>query len=267
MTLSARDVAELLSTHGLEPDARYGQNFVIDPNTVRRIARLAGVGPGDRVIEVGPGLGSLTLALVESGAEVTAVEADERLLGPLAEVLAGTDVTVVHADAMRLDWERFGPGPFVLVANLPYNIAVPLVADVIADVPSVGRMLVMTQLEAARRLTAVPGNKDYAAVTVRVSMRAEAEIVARVGPKVFLPQPRVESALVAINRREPPEVDPNRFDTLVNAAFGQRRKMLRRSLQGLVDAATMEAVGIDPTSRPEQIDLDRWVALARTEPA
>lgn len=271
MTLSPRQVRDLLAEHGLSPSRALGQNFVADPNTVRRIARLAGVGPGDQVVEIGPGLGSLTLALVETGASVTAVELDRHLLAPLRSVVEPHGVRVVQGDAMRLDWDELlasagEPGrPWVLVANLPYNVATPLVLDLLAHVPAIGRMLVMVQREVAERLAAGPGDKAYGIPSVKVAYRADAEVVGRVPPTVFVPPPRVESALVHLRRLPAPRVDadPARLFRLVEAGFGQRRKMLRRSLAGLVDAAGFQQAGVRPEARAEELDLDAWARLAR----
>lgn len=267
--LTGRRVDELLSTHGIHPSRALGQNFVTDPNTVRRIARLAGVGPGDPVVEVGPGLGSLTLALVETGATITAVEADRHLIPVLDEVLAGTGVTVLHADAMTLDWSGLlgDGGPWVLVANLPYNVATPLIADLLDGVPAIGRMLVMIQREVGERLCAGPGHPAYGAVSVKMAYWARASIVGRVPAAVFRPRPRVESVLVDIRRRPLPAVDPGRVAAgdlfaLVRAGFATRRKMLRRSLAGMVDAATFDEAGIDPESRAEDLGVEDWGSLA-----
>ncbi|MDA8044316.1 MAG: 16S rRNA (adenine(1518)-N(6)/adenine(1519)-N(6))-dimethyltransferase RsmA [Actinomycetota bacterium] len=270
MTLSPAQVADLLARHGIRPSRALGQNFVADPNTVRRIARLAEVGPGDRVVEIGPGLGSLTLALAETGAEVTAVEADRHLLAALAEVLAGTErVTVVHADAMRLDWSSLlgGDDGWAMVANLPYNIATPLVADLLDRVPLIERMLVMVQREVAERLVAGPGDAAYGAVSVKVSYWARAQMVGRVPASVFQPRPNVESALVAIRRRPIPAVDPTRVPpdrlfALVRAGFATRRKMLRRSLAGVIGPEAFAAAGVSPEDRAEQLDVAAWGRLA-----
>jgi 16S rRNA (adenine1518-N6/adenine1519-N6)-dimethyltransferase len=271
MTLTRRQVRDLLTQNGLSPSRALGQNFVADPNTVRRIARLAGVGPGDRVVEVGAGLGSLTVALAETGAEVTAVEVDRHLLPVLRSVVEPLGVRVVEGDAMTLDWDRVlggdvarGGDRWALVANLPYNVATPLVLDLLARVPAIDRMLVMVQREVGERLAAGPGTKAYGIPSVKVAYWAEAEVVGRVPPTVFLPQPRVESALVRLRRLPEPPVDsePGRLFRLVEAAFGQRRKMLRRSLASLIDAAAFERAGVRPDARPEQLSLDDWDRLA-----
>jgi 16S rRNA (adenine1518-N6/adenine1519-N6)-dimethyltransferase len=262
-------VIDLLETHGLRPSRALGQNFVADPNTVRRIARLAQVGPGDRVLEVGPGLGSLTLALAETGAQVKAVEADRHLVPVLAAVLDGRGVEVVQGDAMDADWtDLLGGEPgWVLVSNLPYNIATPLIADLLDNVASVARMLVMVQLEVAERLTANVGDPAYGAVSVKVAYWAEADLVGRVPATVFYPKPKVDSALVSIRRRPAPVVDPaaaraSDIFTLVRAGFATRRKMLRRALAGLVDAAAFEVAGVSPQSRAEDLDVEAWGRLA-----
>jgi len=269
VTLTARDVGDLLASHGLHPSRALGQNFVADPNTVRRIARLAEVGHHDRVVEVGPGLGSLTLALAETGADVTAVEADRNLIPVLNGVLEGTGVKVVHADAMRLDWRALlgDEAGWVMVANLPYNIATPLVANVLDSVPVVSRMLVMVQREVGERLAAKPGEKAYGAISVKISYWARASIAGRVPASVFIPRPKVESVLVSIARRQSPAVDPALVEPqalfgLVRAGFGQRRKMLRGALAGLVPPAAFEFAGISPELRAEQLPVEAWGRLA-----
>ena len=264
MTHSRPAVRELLTSHGLAPRRDLGQNFVADPNTVRRIAHLAGTGPGDHVVEIGAGLGSLTLALAETGAAVTAVEVDRGLAAVLREVVADLPtVTVVEADAMRLDWSALlgAERGWVLVANLPYNVATPLVCDLLDGVPAVERMLVMVQREVGERLVAAPGSAGYGAVSVKVAYWASARLAGLVPAAVFMPKPNVESVLVEIVRRGPPDVAPEPLFALVRAAFGQRRKMLRRSLAGVVDAATFAAAGVAETARPEELGLDDWVRL------
>jgi 16S rRNA (adenine1518-N6/adenine1519-N6)-dimethyltransferase len=258
-------VDELLRTHGLAPRRDLGQNFVADPNTVRRIARLAGVGPGDRVVEIGAGVGSLTLALVECGAAVTAVELDRGLIPVLRDVLDGSGVRIIEGDALRLDWaDVLGEaGGWALVANLPYNVATPLVADLLDGVPQIQRMLVMVQREVGERLCATPRTGAYGAVSVKVAYWARARVVGLVPASVFVPRPNVESALVEIVRRDTPPTDapPAELFRLVRTAFGQRRKMLRRSLAEVVASATFAAADIDPTRRPEELDVVEWGRL------
>ena len=264
MTHSRPTVRELLTSRGLAPRRDLGQNFVADPNTVRRIAHLAAVGPGDRVVEIGAGLGSLTLALAETGAAITAVEVDHGLVGALSELVADVpNIRVVEADAMRLDWDALlgGEGGWALVANLPYNVATPLVCDLLDGVPGIERMLVMVQREVADRLVAAPRSPAYGAVSVKVAFWARARIVGEVPAAVFVPRPNVESALVEIRRRPPPEVAPKALFALVRTAFGQRRKMLRRSLAGVVSADQFAAAEVAGTARPEELALDDWVRL------
>jgi len=264
--LTPTQARELLDRHGLAPSRALGQNFVVDPNTVRRIARLADVGPGDHVVEVGAGLGALTLALADTGAEVTTIEADRHLLPALAEVLAGRSVRLVHADARAVDWDDLlaGADRWALVANLPYNLATPIVLDVLADVPAVARLLVMVQREVGERLAAPAGSKTYGIPSVLVALRAHAEVVGRVSPEVFLPRPRVESALVRLERRSEPATtaDPEVLTALVRQAFGNRRKMLRRSLDGTVTDEQFAAAGVAADARPEQLDVEAWGRLA-----
>jgi 16S rRNA (adenine1518-N6/adenine1519-N6)-dimethyltransferase len=268
VTLSSREVRDLLSEHGLTPSRALGQNFVADPNTVRKIARLAHIVPGDRVVEIGPGLGSLTLALVEAGAEVTAIELDRHVLPVLRSVVEPHGVRVIHGDALFLDWDEvLGDGPWSLVANLPYNVATGLVLDLLATVPAIERMLVMVQREVGERLAARVGGKAYGIPSVKVAYWAQSEVVARVPATVFIPTPRVESVLVRITRRPRPAVDadPHKLFALVEKAFGQRRKMLRRSLAGVVDAETFARAGVRPEARAEEVSLEGWAQLVKAD--
>ena len=268
MTLTRTQVRSLLDRHGISPKRSLGQNFVVEPNTVRRIVELAEVGAGDRVVEIGPGVGSLTLALLEEGACVTAVEVDDVLVGVLAEVTGGyssDQVRIVHADAMETDWNALlGGAPWALVANLPYNISVPLICDLLDDVPAIGEMVVMVQREVADRLVAGPGDDAYGLPSVKVAYHADARLLGRVPPSVFLPRPRVDSALVGLRRRSEPatEVDREVLFGVVRAGFGQRRKMLRRSLRDLLDEAAIAESGVDPMARAEELGLDQWASLA-----
>ncbi len=266
MTHSRAAVRGLLAAHDITPSRALGQNFVADAGTVRRIARLARVGAGDRVLEIGAGLGSLTLALAETGASITAIETDRHLLSALSGVLAETSVQLIAADATSLDWpEVLGTADgWVLVANLPYNIATPLVLDVLDDVPQVARLLVLVQREVAERLVAQPGSRTFGIPSVKVAYHATGSIVGSVGPSVFVPKPRVDSALVELVRRLAPAVssDPAVLFDLVRSAFGQRRKMLRGSLGGLVSAEQFARAGVDPTARPETLGVQAWGALA-----
>lgn len=270
MTLSPRRVNELLTAHGIDPRRGFGQNFVADPNTVRRIVRLASLGADDQVVEIGPGLGSLTLALCETGAKVVAVEADNRLLPVLDEVLVAAEVReqvrIVAADALEVDWaEVLDPGgAWALVANLPYNVAATLVLHLLDTAPQIGRMVVMVQREVGERLAAAAGSAAYGIPSVKLAYWADAAVVARIPATVFVPRPRVESVIVEVRRRPRPrtDADPEVLFSLVRAAFNQRRKMLRRSLAGVVPEGAFAAAGIEPSQRPEELDVVAWGRLA-----
>lgn len=265
MTHSRTHIHDLLASSGLAPRRDLGQNFVADPNTVRRIATLAKVGAGDRVVEIGAGFGSLTIALAETGALVTAIEVDRGVVAVLRDVVDGlANVTVVEADAMHHDWatELAGHDRWTLVANLPYNVATPLVCDLLDEVPAISSMLVMVQREVAERMAAAPGSRQYGAVSVKVAYWATASVVATVPASVFVPRPNVESALVRIDRRDPPDVDRDRLFSIVRQAFGQRRKMLRRSLRDIASPEQFAAADVSPESRPEELGLEAWCRLA-----
>ncbi len=271
MTLSGADIAALLAAHGLRPNRALGQNFVADANTVRRIARLSGVGAGSRVLEIGAGLGSLTLALAETGAQVLAVETDHHLLPVLRDVVEPVGAEVVPGDALALDLGRLlaehGGGGWSVVANLPYNVATPLVMRVLEEVDAVDDLLVMVQREVGERMAAGPGDQAYGAVSVRIAYFAQAALAGRVPASVFVPKPRVESVLVRIRRRPSPAVDPadvsyERLAEVIRAGFGQRRKMLRRSLAGVVAPEAFARAGVRPEARAEELDVAAWGRLA-----
>jgi 16S rRNA (adenine1518-N6/adenine1519-N6)-dimethyltransferase len=272
VTLSPSDVRGLLDQYRLRPSKALGQHFVADPNTVRRVVRIAGVGAFSNVVEIGAGLGSLTLALAGSGANVVAVEVDRHLVPVLRSVVVDhPNVRVVLADALELDWEALlEEGTWVLVANLPYNVATPLVVRVLEEAPMVRSLLVMVQREVGERLAAGPGSPAYGAVSVKVAYWATAAVVGLVPPTVFVPRPSVESALVRIDRREAPAVAGSvvsyeRLCEVVSAGFGQRRKMLRRSLAGVVDPGAFDVAGVPPTARAEELDVGQWGRLAARE--
>jgi len=270
--LTRRDIEALLASMGADPKRSLGQNFVVDPNTIRRIVRLAELEPGDRVVEIGPGLGSLTLGLLGAGVEVTAIEKDRRLAASLTErlgPLAGPRLRVVCADALTVDWPSLiGSDRHVLVANLPYNVATSIVIGLLDGVPAIDRMLVMVQREVADRMAAGPGDPSHGLPSIRIARRAVARRVAAISPDVFWPRPRVDSALVDIRRVHPAPIEPSdeaTFVTAVAAGFGQRRKTLRRSLSARwpteqVDAA-LAAAGIEPSERAERLSLEQWAAL------
>ena len=276
MTHGRAEIHELLQANDLRPSRALGQNFVADGNTVRRIVRLAGVEPGTRVVEIGAGLGSLTLALVEGGARVTAVEIDRHVLPVLRSQVEPLGVEVVEADALTVDFqELLGPEPgWSLVANLPYNVAVPLVMRVLEEAPQVSSLLVMVQREVGERLAARAGEEAYGAVSVKVAYWATASVVGKVSANVFIPRPRVESVLVRMDRHAvgpgadgagavgPGIPQYDRLFAVVKGGFAHRRKMLRRSLEHLVDPEAFTGAGIAPTARAEELDLAEWERLA-----
>ena len=271
--LGAAAVRDLLERHGIEPSRALGQNFVVDPNTIERIVRSARVEPGDRVIEIGPGVGSLTTGLLEAGAEVVAIELDQHLIPALTEAVTtevGPDAAfeVIHGDANDLDWAHvFGDREQVgwkLVANLPYNVAAPVVLRALDEAPQIAEVLVMVQREVAERLAAGPGSATYGIPSVKVAYWGSAEVVGKVPASVFHPVPKVESALVRIVRADAPatDADPTVLFDVVRRGFGQRRKMLRRSLSGIVDSAGFEAADVPETARPQDLDVHAWGRLA-----
>ena len=268
--MTPTQIRELLSAHGLRPSRALGQNFLADPNTARRITRLANVEHGDRVVEIGPGVGSLTVALSDAGARVRAIELDRHLVPVLKEVVADRNVDVVHADAMAVDWSEVldATERWAMVSNLPYNVATPVVLRALEDAPMIDRFLVMVQREVGERLAAGIGDDQYGAVSVKVTYYAEARVVGLVPPTVFIPRPKVDSALVQLQRRAAPAVavdDPDWMFALVRAGFATRRKTLRRALTGVLGERTVSAlVGaeIDPAARAETITLEQWATLA-----
>lgn len=266
MTLTATRIRDLLAAHDLRPSKALGQHFLADPNTARRIVRLAGVQPGDRVVEVGPGVGSLTVALLDAGAQVTALELDRHIVPVLAEVTAGCAVEIVTGDALTVDWGALLPGNgWSMVANLPYNVGTNLLLRALESAPGIERFLVMVQREVGERLAAAVGDPGYGAVSVRTAWFATAAVAGRVPPSVFLPPPKVESALVRLERRAAPPVavrDPDRMFTLVRAGFATRRKTLRNALGGLVSADAFAAAGVAPSARAEALGLAEWARLS-----
>jgi 16S rRNA (adenine1518-N6/adenine1519-N6)-dimethyltransferase len=272
--LGAGDVRRLAAELDLRPTKQRGQNFVIDANTVRRIVRESGVGPDDVVVEVGPGLGSLTLALLEVAARVVAVEVDGLLAGRLPATItefAGERAgrcEVVHADALRVDGVP-GPAPTALVANLPYNVSVPVLLHLLSVLPSLEKGLVMVQAEVADRLAAPPGSRTYGAPSAKAAWYADVRRAGAVGRNVFWPAPNVDSGLVAWHRREPPETTATRAQVfaVVDAAFAQRRKVLRGALAGLAGSpaaaeVALRTAGVDPTARGEVLDVPAFARIA-----
>lgn len=265
-----RDLAELL---GVTPTKKLGQNFVHDGNTVRRIVQTAGVERGETVLEIGPGLGSLTLGLLEAGADVIAVEIDKRLAAQLPHTAGimqpGTKLTVVTDDAMRVT--ELPGAPVRLVANLPYNISVPVLLHLLEHFDSLRSGIVMVQAEVGYRLAAEPGSKVYGAPSVKAAWYGGWRTAGQVSRMVFWPVPNVDSVLVGFERSEAPGTEAERVATfaLVDAAFQQRRKMLRQSLSGVLGgssaeaAAVLESAGVDPQARGEQLVADDFLRIAR----
>jgi 16S rRNA (adenine1518-N6/adenine1519-N6)-dimethyltransferase len=283
--LGLTDVRRLAAELGLRPTKTLGQNFVHDPNTVRRIVRAADLAVDEVVVEVGPGLGSLTLALLPVVAHVHAVEIDpllaSRLPVTVAEFAPATAARLaVHArDALKVGADELDPAPTALVANLPYNVAVPVVLHLLGELPGLSHGLVMVQKEVADRLTAAPGSKAYGVPSVKLAWYATARQAGAVPARVFWPVPNVESGLVAFTRRDPPSATAasrsaaRREDVfaVVDAAFAQRRKMLRTALAswaGGADAAVeaLERAGVPPTARGEELDVAQFAAIAAAHP-
>ncbi len=260
-----------MAAHGVTARRSLGQHFVIDPDLLHMMVRTSGASRDGCVLEVGAGLGSLTLALNESGARIVAVEKDPACCKALRHQFMASNVQVVEGDIDRIDLEALlaTSGTWKLVANLPYNIATPLILRLLSDFPSIVSMVVMVQLEVGQRLAAPPGSRQRGIPSVLVESLGTAEVVAHVGAECFYPQPKVESAVVRIRRHTAatptasPELQAG-VETLLRAAFGQRRKMLRRSLTRLVDAAAFVEAGVTPTWRPEALSLHQWQRLAQT---
>ncbi len=273
--LGPAEIRALAERLGVRPTKARGQNFMHDANTVRRIVRAASLEPSDTVVEVGPGLGSLTLALLPVVAHVHAVEIDPVLAGALpvtvdahAPGLAGR-LTVHAGDALVLRAAELDPAPTALVANLPYNVAVPVVLHLLAELPHLARGLVLVQLEVAQRLTAEPGSTVYGSPTAKLAWYAAGRLVGKVPANVFWPVPRVESGLVAFTRRPAPTaaVDRSAVFAVIDAAFAQRRKMLRSALvpwagSAAAAVAVLERAGVDPTARGEALDVATFAAVA-----
>jgi 16S rRNA (adenine1518-N6/adenine1519-N6)-dimethyltransferase len=291
--LGPAEIRALAARLGVSPTKKLGQNFVHDPNTVRRIVAAADLDPEDVVLEVGPGLGSLTLGLVEKAAHVHAVEIDPVLAAALPETVsasagglspaqqasagglspaqpASARLTVHHADALKVSAEDFTPAPTALVANLPYNVAVPVVLHLLATLPSLLHGLVMVQLEVAERLTAAPGSKVYGIPSVKLAWYATARMAGKVPAAVFWPVPNVESGLVAFTRHDPPshtEVTRTEVFAVIDAAFAQRRKTLRAALAGWAGSAdaaeaALRTAGIEPQTRGEALTVSEFAAIA-----
>lgn len=271
--LGASEVRSVAERWGIRPTKQWGQNFVVDANTVRRIVRLADVHAGDVVLEVGPGVGSLTLGLLAAGAHVIAVEIDPVLAEALPDTVrrlqpdGALRLDVIAGDALRIrDLPR---APDALVANLPYNVAVPVVLHLLEAFPTLRTGLVMVQAEVADRLVAPPGSRTYGVPSVKLAWFARAERSGAVPASVFWPVPRVESGLVAFTRHDPPACNASRAEVfaVVDAAFAQRRKTLRAALAGWAGSAAeaeriLLAAGVDPSARGESLDVGAFARIA-----
>ncbi|KUL49759.1 16S rRNA methyltransferase [Streptomyces sp. NRRL F-4489] len=278
--LGPADVRELAAALGVRPTKQRGQNFVIDANTVRRIVRTAEVRPDDVVVEVGPGLGSLTLALLETADRVTAVEIDDVLAAALPATVAARlperadRFTLVHRDALHVT-ELPGPAPTALVANLPYNVAVPVLLHMLERFPTIQRTLVMVQAEVADRLAAGPGSKVYGVPSVKANWYAEVKRAGAIGRNVFWPAPNVESGLVSLVRRTEPlpsRASREEVFAVIDAAFAQRRKTLRAALAGWAGSAraaeaALVAAGVSPQARGESLAIESFIAIAENKAA
>ena len=269
-------IRELAQQLELRPTKTLGQNFLHDANTIRRIVRTAELRPDDVVLEVGPGLGSLTLGLLPAVARVVAVEIDQRLADLLPRTVAdrrpdlADRLTVVTADALRIQ-ELPGPPPTSLVANLPYNIAVPVLLNLLELLPTLDRALILVQAEVAERLAAPPGGSAYGVPSVKAAWYGEVRRAGNVGRKVFWPEPNVDSGLVALVRRPPPPGDRRDTFAVIDAAFATRRKSLRAGLARWAGSpaaaeARLRAAGIDPAIRGEQLSVTDFARLAATDP-
>lgn len=259
--LGRAETSALLERHGIRLRKSLGQHFLTEPNIVRRIVQVAGVGPGSRVLEIGAGAGTLTRALADAGARVVAYEIDESLRPVLAETV-GDRAEIRFEDAADVDFAAALDGDgWALVANLPYNVGTPIVLDVLRHVPAVERIVVMLQREAIDRLAASPGSRQYGIPSVVVALHGSIDVALRVPAHLFVPKPQVESAVAVITRTT---ADPRAEGAIriASAAFGQRRKMVRSSLRDVVDEARFAAVGVDPTLRAEDLTPADYMALA-----
>ncbi|MFD6444156.1 16S rRNA (adenine(1518)-N(6)/adenine(1519)-N(6))-dimethyltransferase RsmA [Promicromonospora sp. NPDC060204] len=274
--LGPAEIRDLAGRLGVRPTKTLGQNFLHDGGTVRKIVRTAGLRPGERVVEVGPGLGSLTLGLVEAGASVVAIEIDPVLAGQIADTVRtrvpGADFEVVLSDALDVT-ALPGEPPTALVANLPYNVAVPVLLTMLQRFASLERVLVMVQAEVADRIAAVPGSKIYGIPSVKAAWYASARRAGTIGRNVFWPAPNVDSALVYLERRDPPSTTASREQVfaVVDAAFAQRRKTLRAALSGVFGTgaaaeAALRAAGVDPGARGETLVVEQFARIAEQLP-
>tara|TARA_B100001778_G_scaffold322929_1_gene315730 strand:- start:713 stop:1540 length:828 start_codon:yes stop_codon:yes gene_type:complete len=271
MVIGKSDLKSMMEKHDLRPSKSLGQNFVIDPNTILKIIRAANIEKGEQILEIGAGLGSLTSQL-SVNSKVVAIELDRYLVPALEEVLnhfgKRENVEIVQEDAMKIDWQEFfaqRQGVWKMVANLPYNIATPLIVTLLENLPAIQAMYVMVQLEVGERFAASPKSKAYGIPSVKAQYWAETKVLGKVSPNVFLPVPKVDSAILQIIRKpSPPEVNYANFSRLIQTAFQHRRKMLRKSLNTIVPETNFSIAGISPQARPEELSVADWVKLAKT---
>lgn len=264
MTTRTRSgIKQLLTKHGVRPRTAWGQHFLADPNVIDRVVRTAGVAPGDQVLEVGAGTGTLTRALSAAGAAVVAIEIDQRLRPILDEELADTGARVIYNDAMEIDYlQLVQPPPWKAVANLPYQIGTPLLLDWLRFVPALSEFTVMVQQEVGERLAATVGSAAYGLPSVVAGLLSDVRIAFKVGPQVFFPAPRVNSVVVTLRRHSAPQAAERAIE-LAAAGFGQRRKMLRGSLASKLDdaGAVLERAGFDPRLRAEDLSPADFLRL------
>jgi len=271
MVVGKSDLKDMMEKHDLRPSKSLGQNFVVDPNTILKIIRAANIEKGEQILEIGPGLGSLTSQL-SATSKVVAIELDRYLVPALEEVLnhfgKRENVEIVQEDAMKIDWQEFftqRQGVWKMVANLPYNIATPLLVTLLENAPEIQAIYVMVQLEVGERFAASPRSKAYGIPSVKAQYWAETKVLGKVSPNVFLPVPKVDSAILQIIRKSsPPEVNYANFSRLIQTAFQHRRKMIRKSLNTLVPLANFSIAEVSPQARPEELSVTDWVKLAKT---
>ncbi len=271
MVVGKSDLKDMMEKHDLRPSKSLGQNFVVDPNTILKIIRAANIEKGEQILEIGPGLGSLTSQL-SANSKVVAIELDRYLVPALEEVLSHfgkrENVEIVQEDAMKIDWQAFfaqRQGVWKMVANLPYNIATPLLVTLLENAPEIQAIYVMVQLEVGERFAASPRSKAYGIPSVKAQYWAETKVLGKVSPNVFLPVPKVDSAILQIIRKSsPPEVNYANFSRLIQTAFQHRRKMIRKSLNTLVPLANFSIAELSPQARPEELSVTDWVKLAKT---
>jgi len=269
MAIGSKETQTILKRHSILPSRSLGQHFVIDPNTIRKVVRVAELKQADQILEIGAGFGSLTSEFSEAK-KIVAIEFDRYLIPALNETLeraAMIEMTeILHEDAMNINWHEFfstRPGDWKMVSNLPYNIASPLLLNLLDHAPQVTKLVVMVQREVGERFAAEVGTSSYGIPSVKAQYWADVSIVGRIPPNVFFPAPKVDSVLLEFSRRR--NVEPVELGVLwrlVQTGFGQRRKMLRKSLRKLVETQDFVRAGIDPTLRPQDLNIEDWISLA-----